>query len=246
MTKDELFIELKQRFFKLVEEHNLMEEGIHVACKALSPIEAIGITERKDFPILVGKEVMMQASFRNGIGQSFTSTPALWTGSIKELFELDILNNDYDRNIFIASLNAVMRDLGLCERSIHCKDQGPEDCACHMVEELKRRYPEGTKITQIGYQPAILDHVSKHFPMKILDLNPDHVGKERFGVLVQDGIKDYKEAVDWADLVLCTGSTLGNGSIVDFIDLDKDVLFYGTSAAGAAALMGWKRICFAL
>ena len=33
--------------------------------------------------------------------------------------------------------------------------------------------------------------------------------------------------------------------IVDYLNLDTEVLFFGTSASGAAALLGLKRVCFA-
>ena len=63
---------------------------------------------------------------------------------------------------------------------------------------------------------------------------------------VEDGIKDYDEVVmDYADLVLCTGSTACNGSIVNFIDIGKEVVFYGTTFSGGAVLMDQKRSCFA-
>ena len=42
----------------------------------------------------------------------------------------------------------------------------------------------------------------------------------------------------WADLVLCTGSTICNGIIVDFLHLKDKILFYGTTLAGAAKAYG--------
>ena len=48
---------------------------------------------------------------------------------------------------------------------------------------------------------------------------------------------------DWAELVLCTGSTLCNGSFVNFLDIGKPVLFFGTSCAGAAHVLGAERFC---
>ena len=111
---------------------------------------------------------------------------------------------------------------------------------------LKETYGD-VKIALIGYQPALLEGLSNNFSeVRILDLNPELIGKTRYGVTILDGDKDYKDTVlDWADLVLCTGSTVGNGSVVNFLDIGKEVLFYGTTGAGAAALMGWKRLCFA-
>jgi hypothetical protein len=62
---------------------------------------------------------------------------------------------------------------------------------------------------------------------------------------MEDGAAAMQSAIDSADLILCTGSTLCNGTIVDYMLPDKDVLFFGTSAAGAAKLLGLSRICFA-
>lgn len=245
MTKEELFRTLKEKFRQIAEANQLLDREVHVKCRALSSKEAIGITKRKDYPLLNGKEIMIQADFEGGIGQVFTSSPVSYQGSLKEILELDIINNDYDRSIFIASLNAVTRKLGICDRSIHCRNEGPEECACKAVDYLMKTYGS-VKITQIGYQPALLERISEKYEVKILDLNPANVGQLRYGVRVLDGEKDYEEAVAWADLILCTGSTLSNGTIVNFLDLDKEVLFYGTTSAGAAALMGWKRLCYAL
>ena len=48
----------------------------------------------------------------------------------------------------------------------------------------------------------------------MLDLNPDNIGKVKDGCPVLDGEADRQAVVDWAGLVLCTGSTLCNGTIV--------------------------------
>jgi hypothetical protein len=80
--------------------------------------------------------------------------------------------------------------------------------------------------------------------VRVLDLSPKNVGQIRFGIKVEHGIENYEEVVHgWADVVLCTGSTICNGSITNFIDIGKDVVFFGITAAGAAQLMGWPRFC---
>lgn len=71
-------------------------------------------------------------------------------------------------------------------------------------------------------------------------------GSLKFGIRVEDGTVMKEEIRDsYAELILCTGSTLCNGSIIDYLDLDKEVLFFGTTASRAAPLLGLKRICFA-
>ena len=62
---------------------------------------------------------------------------------------------------------------------------------------------------------------------------------------MEHGVDDFDEVVvNWSDLVLCTGSTLSNGTITNFLDLEKEVLFFGTTLAGAAEMLGCKRMCF--
>ena len=57
---------------------------------------------------------------------------------------------------------------------------------------------------------------------------------------------DYDSVVHGgANLILCTGSTVCNGTIVNYLGLDTEVLFFGTTLAGTAVLMGLKRLCFA-
>ena len=244
MTKEELFKTLKDYFEKLIMKNNLDYTDIKITSKALTPKEAIGFTKRKDFPIIVGKESMLQAQYLGDYGQAFTDAPSIFEGNIKEILELDIINDHYSRGLFIATLNAVMCNLGLIRNTIHCKNKEPELCAKKFVEYINDNYC-GKKIALVGYQPAILEALSEKFNLRVLDLNQDNIGKTRYGILIEDGVKDYKEVVlKWADCVLCTGSTLCNGSIVDFIDIGKEVLFFGTTAAGACKILDLKRVCF--
>ena len=137
-----------------------------------------------------------------------------------------------------------MKHLNLIEKTIHCKDEEPEICALEFDKFTEANYKD-KKIAIIGYQPAILEALSKKHNVRILDLNPEHVGKERYGVKVEDGIDDYEDVVlNWADVIYCTGSTLCNGSIVNFLNLDKEVIFFGTTIAGVAKILNLKRACF--
>ena len=145
--------------------------------------------------------------------------------------------------MFIAALNAVTRHLGLAEGTIHCKNEEPETCAEQIVQYIKETYGS-PKITLVGFQPAMLENLSRAFELRVLDLNPDNVGKVKYGVKIEHGKDDYEDAVQWANLILCTGSTLSNGSIVDYMGIGREVVFYGTTLAGAARLLGLKRVCF--
>lgn len=244
MTIEQVCQTLKDGLSRIIEEYDLGASQIDITCRALTPEEAIGTTHRKDFPILTGKEIMIQALYRGSAGQAFTDSPAVLSASLDEILKLDIENDVHARGLFVATLNAVMRHGGLIENTIHCKDNDPELCAEQFVPYIKKTYG-CPKIALIGYQPALIENLSKEFDLRVLDLNPDNVGKIKFGTHIENGADAYADAVlDWAELVLCTGSTLCNGSIVNFIDIGKEVIFFGTTVAGAARLLDLKRACF--
>ncbi|MFA5657852.1 MAG: DUF364 domain-containing protein [Oscillospiraceae bacterium] len=243
MTKEYFYNKLREEFKRLIELNGLNAQTVSVGCRLLSPNEAIGITERKDFPILTGKEIMLSAELQGELGQAFTDAPSAGKASLSEIINADILENQHDLSVFIASLNAVMKKLGLTDRTVHCKNDEPEICAGKISDYIKSCYGN-PKIALIGYQPAMLEKLSGDFSVRVLDLNDENIGEKRYGVTVENGIDAYASAVEWADLILCTGSTVCNGSIVNFIDIGKEVLFFGTTLSGAARLMNLKRICF--
>ena len=64
MTKKELYEILKERFEQVLKEHQIENDHLSVSCRALTPGEAIGKTKRTDYPILTGKDVMIQAEYK--------------------------------------------------------------------------------------------------------------------------------------------------------------------------------------
>ena len=243
LTEVNFYSELKKRFSDLIIRENIPDENVSLATKALSPEEAIGITKRKDFPIITGKDVMIQAECMGALGQAFTDAPVVFHGSLKEICSLD-LSSSHNRGIFIASINAVMKALGKVECTVHCRNDGPELCAGDVTAYLQEHYGN-PKIALIGYQPALLEHLSAVFSVRVTDMNPDNIGQTRFGVTVENAEKNRELTHGWADLILVTGSTICNGTIIFFLDQLEKTLFYGTSLAGAAVLLGLPRLCFA-
>lgn len=246
VTPEIFYDELKRRFAALLETAGITEEQVTIDARCLTPEEAIGITRRKDFPIITGKDVMVQAQCMGAVGQAFTDAPSVFRGTLGDICALDIKTDSHNRGLFIAALNAVMNYLGQVECTVHCRCDGPEQCAEDAADFITRVYGR-PKIGLIGYQPSLLERLSKDFSIRAADLSPVNIGQVRYGVLVEDGgIPGVSASIcEWADLVLCTGSTICNGSIVDFLGLKDKVLFYGTTLAGAAKLMDLPRLCFA-
>jgi hypothetical protein len=236
---EKFYEELKQKLKQLVESHDLLRENIKITARSLTPKEAIGEPERKDFPLLKGKEVMMEANFLGQKGQAYTSMPGNFSGTIEDVLCLP-LSNDYERACLISSLNAVMRYLGLVEKTIHCRDEDPEKCAAKLPEYVYKHFGE-PKIAFIGFQPAMINSLSNLFELKVVDLDEDNIGKIKYGVLIH-GPEKTEEILSWADIIIATGSTSVNATITKFIK-QKPVIFYGVTIAGIAKIFGYERYC---
>jgi hypothetical protein len=236
---DEFYEQLKERAFELWKAEGFLSEKIHIRARALSTKEAIGNPEHQDFPIQKGKEKLMQADFMDAGGQAFTDMYGDYEGTLEAVVRLPMENN-HQRAVFVASLNAVLRHLGRIGGTIHCRDGEPVDCGKALVPYLKDRY-SGARIAQVGFQPRMVENLAAVHPLRVLDMDPDNIGTPKFGVTIESA-EDTEEAVEWADLLLVTGTVLANGTITPLLG-KKPIIFYGTTVAGAAYLMGWERFC---
>lgn len=236
------FLERLQKGLKdLADKNKFGEQKIEISCSVLTAREAIGDPERNDFPIQKGKEKMMQACFGCSYGQAFTDMPNIFSGKLKDLTTMPLKTN-YERAVFISGLNAVMRELKMTDRTIHCKDDGPKKCSLELADMVEKKYGD-PKIALFGLQPAMAEVLSQKFALRIFDLDDDNIGKEKFGIVIENGICDMKEVEAWADLFLVTGSTICNGSIINFLSIKKPVVYFGITVAGAASLLGLSRFC---
>jgi len=225
----------------LVEQHGLSDEEVHiVSARALSPREAIGEPERRDFPLLKGKEVMMQATFRDAAGQAYTDMPGNYSGALKEVLNLPLVDN-FRRAVFVATLNAVMRHLRLVDKTVHCRDREPGECAAYLTRYMRDRFGD-PRIAFIGLQPAMVESLAANFRVRVTDLDPDNVGRRKCGVMIEDA-GHTEEMINWSDLVLATGTTAVNDTLRTVVG-KKPVIFYGVTIAGIAQLCGYEQYCY--
>jgi hypothetical protein len=233
-----IYDEIRDRALKTI-DNNLLDKNITVKARALSTEEAIGNPEADDFPLMKGKERLMQAEIEGAAGQAFTDQYGHFEGKLKDILLSDLTNN-FRMAIFIASINAALRHMGLIKGTIHCRDKEPMECAEALGKHILSEY--GTpKIVQIGFQPRFVEVLSGITELRVIDLDKDNIGTKKFNIIVE-GPEKTDDAIDWADLLLVTGTTIANGTIEKILN-KKPVLFYGTTIAGAAHLMGWKRFC---
>ncbi len=217
-------------------------ETVHiVSARDLTPAEAIGAPDRNDYPLLTGKEVMMEARFRSGIGQAFTDQAGRFNGSLSDVLNLP-LDSNFQRAVFVATLNAVLHSIGDIEGTVHCKDKEPALCANQLPEYIEKNYGS-PKIAFIGFQPALIEALhNAGFDLRVSDMNPDNIGQIRCGVPIYDASLNAAHA-KWADIILTTGSVLVNDSYHE-LQQGKPVIYYGVTVAGLAKLFELPRICF--
>ncbi|MFC1871808.1 Rossmann-like domain-containing protein [Chloroflexota bacterium] len=240
--------EAKTRFTAVIANHQLGGEAILVKVDPLTTEQAIGNPVRKDFPLLEGKEVMVEARFRGGIGHAFTSQPGEFEGTIDDVLNLG-LDTDNNRAIFVSTLNAVVAHLGLTSGVGHCRDDEPEQCWVCISAKLRERFGL-IKVGMVGYQPALLENLVKTFDtsrVRCSDLNPRNVGSARYGVEIWNGNSENRELAKWCDLLLVTSSTMVNNTF-DSVRRDassegKSLIVFGVSGAGISTLLELERIC---
>ncbi|WMJ79735.1 DUF364 domain-containing protein [Clostridium sp. MB40-C1] len=240
MSSCDFYGELLEKFKDIVDKNNLLNEEINIKGRILTTEEAIGNPVRRDYPIIKGQEKLIQAEFKGEKGQAFTDMPGEFSGTISEIINRPI-NTNFDIAILISTLNAVCKYLKIIDRSVHCKDEEPEECAKKLVEYIKENYGN-PKIALIGLQPAMLERLSQNFNIRVVDLDKAKIGKIKFGVEVENAEEKTEDVLNWCDIIMATGSTVTNDTIRKFFN-EKPVVFFGTTIAGAAELMNLHRFC---
>jgi len=240
--RNSFFIKLQQKYSELVDKYNLKHEKIDVKAKSLTPEEAIGITKRDDYVILKGKEKLIQANILGSKGQAFTNAQGDFSGTLEEVLNMP-LENDFQRAIYVATLNAVVCYTGKEEKTIHCRNEKPEKCSETAVDYFKENH-KNKKILMIGYQPTLAESLNNEgFEIEVLDLDPDNIGKIKNDIVIRNGNTDLKKYLEETDVIFATSSAICNGTINTIYNKDKPLILFGTSGAGAAELMGITRFC---
>jgi len=223
---------------KLISKHALGNEMVSVFARPLTPEEAIGSPAHDDYPLLKGKERIMQAVFQNVKGHAYSDHTGNFSGSLSQVFNLP-MDSNFHRALLIATANAALRKMGLIKKSCHCKDDDPVTCATYLKDTLLTFSPK--RIGMIGHQPRLLEEVFRNFEVRICDRDPEKIDTIKSGVKVEDS-GAYKEIVKWADLILATGTTLVNDTIDNFTGY-VPIIFYGITISGAAKLLNLNHFC---
>jgi len=241
--------EVKEKLQAIAASRHLGDAAVRVTIGTLSVKQAIGSPSRQDFPLLQGKEVMIEAKFLGSFGQAFTDRPHDFNGSLNDVLGLSLNTND-NRAIFIATLNAVAAHLNMVTGTRHCRDEEPEECASQIAQHILANSGK-VKVGLIGLQPAILENLALTLGtdnVRCTDLNPNNIGAIKYGAEIWDGRTDTEKLIKWCDLLLATGSTIVNNTFDEIrakaTSQGKRLIIFGVTGAGVAALSGLERVCF--
>ncbi|MBW1808970.1 MAG: hypothetical protein JRJ87_12320 [Deltaproteobacteria bacterium] len=247
-SKDTYLEQTRSRFMEIIKNKNLLNTEVSVLARPLTPEEAIGTPGRRDFPIIEGKERVVESKVLGAKGHAFTDSAREFTGTLNDVLALELSSNQ-NRAIYIATLNATLNYLKKATATVHCKDDDPEDCAKEIAALLLEKYGRAT-VGLIGMNPAIAERLVETFGIENVhfsDLNHANIGQQKFGVEIWDGHTLTRELIERCDVVVFTGTTLVNDSFDQILDMliarGKAYYVFGVTAAAVCTLLGFERLC---
>ncbi|MFC1563490.1 Rossmann-like domain-containing protein [candidate division KSB1 bacterium] len=240
--------EAKIKFSEIVRRENLQDVDVSVNVITLTPEEAIGNPKRRDFPIIVGRERVIEAKVRTAVAQAFTDSPGEYEGKLNDILEFSLTSNQ-ERSIFIAALNAALKYLGLIDKTLHCRDEDPENCSKEIASHVQK-IRKNANVGLIGLNPAIAENLINVFGSKkvrITDLDTQNINTSKYCVMIWNGNEMTEELVKKSDVVIVTGTTIVNDTFDKIMNCiryyRKEYLIYGMTGAGVCKLMNLNRIC---
>lgn len=217
-----------------------LETEVTVFAGPLKIRDALGDPKEKDYPIQKGKEKLMEAVIFDSRGQAYTDMYGNYRGTLSDVIALELKDN-FQRAVFISTLNALLRHREKIENTRHCRNEGMMQCGREIVEYITKRYGS-PKIWLVGMQPRILENLAVPFQIRVTDMDPDYIKSKRNGVAIESP-SAAPEISLWCDLIVTTGSIFVNKTYNEILSSEKPIVLYGTTAAGPAHVLGIQRYC---
>jgi hypothetical protein len=231
---------IRTKIKDIVAENMISDDNVVITAQVLTPGEAIGNPEHDDYPLLKGRERLMEARFKNSRGVAFSDMFGNFEAGLDKILNME-LGNNFRRAIFVATINAVLRELNLIEGSEHCRNEDLTICAGDLAEFIRENYGE-PRVFLCGLQPRFAEVLSANFPTRITDLDEANLGKNFNGAVVS-APELQGEYLSWCELVFATGSTFVNDTFPRLARAGKKIVVYGVTGAGPAYLLEIPRYC---
>lgn len=236
MTIQEIYDQILERFRALPGVEELLSEIVDIRG---SRRPEVTLMPEGDFPSPANRpEYCTFAKFKGAKGEAYSETPADFYGTLEEVLQFPLAGKGIDARV-LAAINAVMKYLGLLDTG-----EFPEEPAAHrayadqIFAEVTKEYGK-SNIVLVGYDGYIVQRfMEEPLDFWTMDRNPENITKDRFDhVIVNSGKPNRDACIEWGKLLIVTGSTLCNGTIIPYLECGKDVKFYGITFAGASKLL---------
>ena len=236
MTIEELYKQIVSGFYKLEGAKELLSETVTVT--GSKDPEFTLRPEGEPVSSVARPEFCVTAALKGVKGEAYTEEPSDFSGTLQQA--LSILPTDKGISaITIAALNAAMNYL---KKAPGTFPEGEEarvryaDALCRYVLEHHGR----ENIILVGYDGYLVKRLMEEgLIFWTMDRDPDNITQDRFHhVIVNNAKKNRESSFIWGKYFIVTGSALTNGTILDYLNSGKELLFYGITCAGAATLLG--------
>lgn len=236
MTIQDIYKNLIDKFYELPGVSDMLSQKISIKGDSepeptLMPWNYIPFKDRRP-------EYRVTAEFNGFRGEAYTELPMDFEGTLQEALCLPVSDKGIDARI-LASINAVMNSMELCAGVFPTTFDERRMYTDALYMHVSQNF--GTSnIVLVGYDGYIVKKfVAEGVDFWTMDRDPDNISQDRFKhVIVNSAYYNRQACLEWGKLFIITGSTLTNGTIVQYLDQDKELLFYGITIAGAAKLLG--------
>ena len=235
MTIIELYKELKEKFLDINGVSDLLGETVTVIADKTP--EATLMPEGYQLSSVKRGEYRVNAQILGSKGEAYTELASDFSGTLDDALNIPVSDKGISA-ITISAINAVLAHLGLCQGTFSDESEAHTDYASRLCEYVKENY-DGKNIILVGYDGYIVKNfMDEGIDFWTMDKDPDNITQDRFNhVIVNSGKYNRECCFAWGKLFIVTGSTLCNGTITQYLNKGKDILLYGITASGAAALL---------
>ena len=217
------FFDLIRKVFQhLIEQNAWRDKTVNVTVS--------GNSDQKEHLSVKANDRLIEADFLGSRGQAYAHLYGNFSGASRTLAAISDMKTDdtYREAVFLASVNAVARHLGIVDRTVHCKIDEPKKCAKELVSHIKGQFGN-PRCALVGLHPAIAEALAQEFELRITDTDRKNVGTTVWGIPVL-GPKHTVDTVEWSDLVLVTGSALNNETLRVLVRENPTVVYSPTGS----------------
>ena len=240
----ELIERVRSRFGKVVRDNHLERESVIVEAGSSRASQHQGTTGKGCGCFADG---LIKARVAGGVGHAAIDSPAHFRASLRGVISMS-LASDFERCVFLATVNAACRALGLLNKSLRCDDAGARRCPAEIVRQTGKDRPKSVGL--FGFEASLLEMLVRTFGgrhVACVDADPELIGARNWGVDIWDAHDRAADLVDRSEFLMINTTCFVNASADEIVRLIWDkgcpYRFFGITGAGATKLLKMHWVC---